>query len=864
MAASTPCLSSLQMETTADFFESGSDVTGEKRTSQEDVDVLKDGSPPKRARGVSERSLVGDVKKVAEMVVVLAAMGKMRGGKGPTDVEKDLIVEARDRLAKVCEGFAPKDVFPRDAFGGVIEDLGLNKLKEQRLGFRPPKLSIAEKLLVSKRKMEKAEDFPLPSTSHSYRLHPNSGAAVESHSASHAVRMSQPDKASHMPISSGKFQSASPLAHSSTLSSTSLPYQLPTSEIRPIVSGSLSSSHLRSAALPRVDRPNLISDGRPNGSSHPPQLQAISSASSTVRSPAWSVQPQSALSSKTASDNKSINMSFKVEGAGGVKSGLAPQMGGPPIQGTPNHVHLSHAVNTHAEIGEIVQKLLQPRVSERPTWNPPSRDYMNKALTCQMCMSTATEIENILICDACDKGYHLKCLQTTNEKGVPKGEWHCGKCLSLSHGKPLPPKYGRVMRNVNTPKVSSHKVAVPSTSIKQDGAIDENVGQPKVIDNVHNAMEHSPTTVAGNSYSHQTSGSESKEGKGIQEIANVSSWSKDDEVSSGTRPDNLIENSISATVSSVESLVEKTSVEKVEFNPSSSAELDLAPTLSDKSHAVVYVVKSSPSNQSLENHPAMRDSIESHGDESSNHNAKQLKEQEIVRDNPSGIAVSSGAMNQDRSSSDDLHDVNWIGDPIQVLDEKSFYASFCINGHQYKASDHALIRFDNGKRIPSKLQAMWEEKDTSAKWVTVNQCYFPGDLPEAVGRPCVLESSEVYESTCGRELLAGLIEGPCEVLPPRRFSEETERRSRLKKQLNDHVPPLYVCNGGYMMKQKGYSEIFPAKYGAIIFSPAKAPKAHKGERLLDEVDAQGAEALKGGIASPLAIARKALASNNSG
>ncbi|KAK6149366.1 hypothetical protein DH2020_016891 [Rehmannia glutinosa] len=792
------------MESTVEFLESsepGSEVVGEKRPAEEDLDVLKEGSPPKRVRG--ERSFVGDVKKVAEMVLVLAAMGKMRGGKGPTDIENELMAEARNRLAKVCEGFAPKDVFPRDAFGGVIEDLGLNKFKEQRLGFRPPKMSIAEKLLVSKRKMEKAEDFSLPSTPHSSRLHPNSGAAVESRIASHPVLTSQPDKSSHRSISSGSFQSASSLAHISTANSTSLPYQLPTSEIRPIGSSSLSSSHLSSAALPRVDRPHLRSDGRPNGSSHPAQVQANYSATSTVRTPTWSVQPQSALSSKSGSDNKMpVNMSLKVEGAGGVKSGLAPQttsrtvvtqtIGGPPSQGTTNHVQPPPAGNTHAEIGKIVQKLLQPSVSERPTWNPPSRDYMNKALTCQMCMSTVTEMESILICDACEKGYHLKCLQATNQKGVPRGEWHCGKCLSLSNGKPLPPKYGRVMRNANTPKVPSNSAAVPSTSNKRFSASDENVGQQKVIVNGHTTMENTSTGVAGNNYSYLTSGSERKESKGIQDIDNAASRGKmDDKVSSEADPNNLMKNSNSATVSSLNSLVEKASVEKVEFNTNSSAELGI-PNSSGKSQIIVNAVEASPSNQSLENHFTVRDSKESHGDESSN-STKQLKEQEVVRDNPSGIAASAVAMNQVRSSSDGLHAVNWVGDPIQVLEEKIYYSSCCINGHLYKAMDHVLIRFDNGKLIPSKLQAMWEDKNTSAKWVTVNQCYFPGDLPEAVGRPCGLESSEVYESTCGRALLAGLIESPCEVLPPRRFAEESERRTRLRKQLNGHLPPLYVC-----------------------------------------------------------------------
>ncbi|KAL6570819.1 hypothetical protein OROGR_000369 [Orobanche gracilis] len=90
-------------------------------------------------------------------------------------------------------------------------------------------------------------------------------------STSNAVRMSHPDKSSHM---SGSFLSASPRAHSSTVNYASLQYQLPTSEVRPIGSGSL-SSHFSSAALTRVDRPNLRSSVRPYGSSHPAQLQGV-------------------------------------------------------------------------------------------------------------------------------------------------------------------------------------------------------------------------------------------------------------------------------------------------------------------------------------------------------------------------------------------------------------------------------------------------------------------------------------------------------------------------------------------------------------------------------------------------------------
>lgn len=794
------------MESAVETSEARSEPVGEKRAAEE-LDVLKDASPPpKRSRGVSERRLVGDVRKVGEMVLVLAAMGKMRGGKGPSDVEKELMAEARGKLAKVCEGFAPKDVFPRDAFGGVIEDLGLNKLKERRLGFRPPKMSIAEKLLVSKRKMEKAENFSLPSTPHSSRLHPNSGSAAESRNTAHPVRMPQSDKSSHMPTSSGSFQSSSPLAHTTAVNSAPLPYQLPTSEIRPVLSSALPSSHLNSSALPRVDRSHIRSDGRPNGSPHPAQIQANYSANSTVRTPTWSVQPQPAFSSKNALDNKvPVNMSLKVEGAAGVISGLAPQttatavtsqMLGPPSQGT-SHVQPPLG-NAHAEIGKIVQKLLQPRVSERPTWIPPSRDYMSKALTCQICMSTVTEIDSILICDACEKGYHLKCLQTTNQKGVPRGEWHCGKCLSLSNGKPLPPKYGRVMRNVNTPKMSLNAAAIPSISSKSEGASDEKISQPKAIVNGNTTMANCSSGVVGNNYSDQTSGSERKESKAMQEndIACIGS-EMDVIVSSGTCPNNLMKTSSSAKVSSVNSLDVKTDVVKIaDLKPNSSTEPVMVLSSSDKLQAILNAVEASPSKQSLENHFVARDSKASHGNESSN-NTNHLKEREVVHDNPPEIAAYARATNQHNSASDRLRPVSWVGDPIQILDEKVYYPSCCISGHLYKLMDHVLIRFDSGKLIPSKLQAMWEDKKTTTKWVIVNQCYFPGDLPEAVGRPCGLESSEVYESTCSGSVMAGLIEGPCEVLPPRRFAEESERRIRSGRQINEHLPPLYLCRWIY-------------------------------------------------------------------
>lgn len=101
-------------------------------------------------------------------------------------------------------------------------------------------------------------------------------ATIENRGPSH-VRMFPHNKANHAVNSSGSLQSASPLVHGTPASSAPLPYQLPTSEVRPVISsGVVSGNPVRDSSLvglPRVDRPSFRMDGRPNGSSHVLQVQ---------------------------------------------------------------------------------------------------------------------------------------------------------------------------------------------------------------------------------------------------------------------------------------------------------------------------------------------------------------------------------------------------------------------------------------------------------------------------------------------------------------------------------------------------------------------------------------------------------------
>uniref|UniRef100_A0A6N2M8H6 DUF7797 domain-containing protein n=1 Tax=Salix viminalis TaxID=40686 RepID=A0A6N2M8H6_SALVM len=156
---------------------------------------------------------VGEIRKVAEIVLVLSAMAGMRGGaKNPTEAEVKLMEEARAKLVEICQDLAPKDLVARDSIGTVIEDLGLNsKLKDQRLGFRGSRLSIKEKLSLSKRKMEESKKFAAPSATYTTQItQPSFSAMPESHGLSHAFRMLPSDKPTNTPVSSGVFSASLP------------------------------------------------------------------------------------------------------------------------------------------------------------------------------------------------------------------------------------------------------------------------------------------------------------------------------------------------------------------------------------------------------------------------------------------------------------------------------------------------------------------------------------------------------------------------------------------------------------------------------------------------------------------------------
>ncbi|GJX82786.1 hypothetical protein Tco_0332267 [Tanacetum coccineum] len=150
-------------------------------------------------------------------------MVEMRGGRKATSVEVEMMIEARKKLVEICEEFGPNDGFDNYVFGIIVDDLGLGRLKETKVAACCPKMSIGEKLEVTKVKMEEDEFY--------------SPRATEPRAASHSVRKS--------PSGKSDFQHHPTMVHASRVSdSVTLPFELPTSELRLGGSNSLTNSHL--------------------------------------------------------------------------------------------------------------------------------------------------------------------------------------------------------------------------------------------------------------------------------------------------------------------------------------------------------------------------------------------------------------------------------------------------------------------------------------------------------------------------------------------------------------------------------------------------------------------------------------------
>lgn len=457
-----------------------------------------------------------------------------------------------------------------------------------------------------------------------------------------------------------------------------------------------------------------------------------------MNAPTWSIQTQSASLPRNAPENKvSSHNPAKVEGTGELTASRAAsniardQSFRPfvtqPAPGNLSSVHQTlqgmnivqppSLANNHTEVVKIVQKLLQPKLPEHPTWTPPSRDYMNKALTCQMCELTVNEVDSVLLCDACEKGFHLKCLHQSILRGIPRGEWHCMRCLTLSGGKPLPPKYGRVMRSSNTPpKLPSNSAGLQPSLEKKAGVLDPKVSPLKLTEN---GISVSTDATGINKSSNLSSDLKTLDTKEIQDNTSASSSKHVDE-----KPDSDISTkSFTAATSSSVGLPGETPSEQTSSEALTSkerplvSEVETLPKLSDSvnnsqgsqnlqvQQTVLQDNAEVLLNKGVDNSLTDNEKKQSNGGESLTYDIKRDEQYVALAnsDKSSGTNIEGGqytALHSDAS-----HAVKWIGDIIQLVDEKKFYQSCCVDGVTYRLQDHALFPSSYGKLTPSRLQA---------------------------------------------------------------------------------------------------------------------------------------------------------------
>ncbi|KAL6010264.1 hypothetical protein ACLOJK_000695 [Asimina triloba] len=759
----------------------------------------------------------GDLKRVSEIVMVLSAMGKMRGGRCPSAPEMGLMAEAREKLAVLCESCAvpPKDLVSREAVRVLVDDLGLGGSKDlMRFGFRAPRMSIGEKFSFVKRKMEESNELAARSAAHSPHPVPLSSAASSGRNGASfhagATNTSLQDKTSTMPLSAGGFQPPSPvvfvpaLAPASSLNQSQVVEMAPTFVLMPYF-GSPAQSDPSSSQMPRTEAVQFRVDAQTaylsqaQGATYfpfeerllflefvpyttVPGSQAVENAPSSMAVPqaghAVKVPDHTPLTDEVFHEVSAFQSAPQaVRDHNSTTSVVHSTPGSLSTMQQPCQVisfEQPHSLYTnYSEIARSVQKIIQSKYRENPNWMTPSTDYMSSPLPCQMCKVSIQDVDSLLVCDACENGVHLKCLQSCNQKGITPNDWHCPRCLLASRGKPLPKKYGPVCRSVSGAKVSPNKTGTQATAEKRTESPDQKINHQKLVSNVNPAMvnPNDVGTRVNNDTDHAPNG---KMLTGDEKGADSDSRPKiSNQPHYETCADAPMKEGVVCGVGGASGIAQdqngESSLLQLEKSISASGSVSTEaerPFSNQTSHPAVATTRQCQTSRSSEGVKTRSRTSAEASENQIHETAKHALEDfqpnpgDVSKCNPGGnvelqdklvdVAVSNGTSDDGNISRNctvsllgSLCTVYWVGDVLRISGQKVYYSSCCVNGTLYKLQDYSLLCPSNKRITPSKLQALWEDKETGSKWATVNHCYFPDDLPKSVGRPCSPEDSEV-------------------------------------------------------------------------------------------------------------------------
>jgi hypothetical protein len=72
--------------------------------------------------------------------------------------------------------------------------------------------------------------------------------------------------------------------------------------------------------------------------------------------------------------------------------------------------------------------------------------YINSPIRCDTCKVLINDTSSVLICDGCEAGFHLLCLQMYKPSDIPEKDWYCIKCEAMPGSQPRQSKYGPIVQ----------------------------------------------------------------------------------------------------------------------------------------------------------------------------------------------------------------------------------------------------------------------------------------------------------------------------------------------------------------------------------------------------------------------------------
>ncbi|KAL2634725.1 hypothetical protein R1flu_006204 [Riccia fluitans] len=658
----------------------------------------------------------------AEIVVVLAGMAEMRAGRPFTSLEKDLAAVAYQNVSTLVSKVAPNVLVSKQALDTMIRDLNLKKMAQTRKEKQARAKALAEAEAKAKAKMAEAEA----------KLKAEEIARMKAKAEADAEERKQAALIAAAAVATSPVKDAKPVA---ALTPSATPPGQPAQALSPPVEPKISSASLTA----------------------PSSIQGHTSAQDISQLEATPEKTARESSPSQQSSITPLGRPPKVRGRS-KKDSIAPTLLSPDyleyIQSSVPETQRPQV--THKQLCIAVQQFIQeqmPHASQIPEAIPPS--YISASTPCQICRMVAKETTTVIVCDSCDKLFHVKCVQpNSHTKGVRKGDWNCPQCLS--GGRSYREKYGSYQPGSN----NGVKLWAP-----------------------HDTSEDNNVLISG-------SGAGSSDGRNgsVSSLTQRGNLTVDVERGSNTIKDERNMGKFGGSPHLIVQLVNEPS-----------PRTEQPPQNSSVTHAGGHMSENLASGSQLKV-TGRTDAGDSRTVTEPSGNARlSRRDSEVAAigdTRATGPQVGSSqraAEQRTESNATNLPgkhaevplQMDWVGDSSGTVEGKTYYKSCRVGGHTYHLGDCALFRPETPDVPPyiARLQALWEDLSTSHKWVRVSWCYYPNDIPVTMGRPGRVEPDEVYESNhCDSNLV--------------------------------FVKTFHLCSsrGGYTTLRKGCSNRLPNKF----------------------------------------------------